>query len=191
MVHLRLIFPVHTSAKRIAFGVSLGMFAAFTPAIGFQMGLAWVLATVFNASRPAAMAAVWVTNPLTIGPAYALTYLVGRPFWFGSPDAGLLQLSLAIRGSEPSYGMDAIFTAFHNMYSLGPAMLIPLFIGGAITGLAAGFFSYYPTRWAVTWWQKRRWRKRASHQRKSRARSMANKGENTIDPHKGELRKAA
>lgn len=150
----RLIFPLHKSPKRIALGVSIGVAVAFLPAVGFQMGLAWVIGSVFNASRPAAMAAVWITNPWTAGPAYALMYMVGRPFWFGTHDVGFWELSRAIQGPGPSFGPGGILAVFQNMFGLGTGMLMPMLIGGLIVGTAAGFFCYFPVKWTAIWYQR-------------------------------------
>ena len=149
-----LIFPLHKSPKRIALGVSIGVAVAFLPAIGFQMGLAWVLGSVLNASRPAAMAAVWITNPWTAGPTYALMYMVGRPFWFGTHEVGFWELGRAIQGPSPSFGPGGILAVFHNVFSLGTGMLIPMLIGGLIVGVAAGFFSYFPAKWVAAYYQR-------------------------------------
>lgn len=73
-----------TSPRRISLGVSIGVFVAFTPSIGFPMGMALVIASILNASRLAAVACVWLTNLLTMGPVFAFTCLVDRPFWFSS-----------------------------------------------------------------------------------------------------------
>lgn len=156
-------FPLHTSPSRIALGVSIGLFVAFLPTIGFQMGMALVFAWVLNASRPAAIASVWITNPLTMGWAYTLTYLVGRPFWFSSHDVGLLELSQTIRGHHFGYGIQAVFTAFHSMYSLGSDVFMPMLIGGAVVGVMAGFLGYYPVKSVASHLQSsRRRRSRAS-----------------------------
>lgn len=149
-----LVFPCHKSPKRIALGISIGVAVAFLPAIGFQMGLAWVIGSVFNASRPAAMAAVWITNPWTAGPTYALMYMVGRPFWFGTHDVGYWELSRAIQGSGSAFGPSGILAVFHNVFSLGTGMLAPMLIGGLLVGTTAGFFSYYPAKWITTYYQR-------------------------------------
>jgi uncharacterized protein (DUF2062 family) len=45
-----------------------------------QMIAAIILATLTYSNRPAAMAAVWITNPFTAVPIYLMTYRVGRSF---------------------------------------------------------------------------------------------------------------
>ena len=54
----------------MAGGVSLGLFIAFTPTIPFQMLLAALGAILLRVNLPAALAACWITNPLTALPIY-------------------------------------------------------------------------------------------------------------------------
>lgn len=61
----------------IALGAAIGTFIAFTPTLGLQLVLAAALAYLCRASAPAALAAVWITNPLTAAPIYAATYQLG------------------------------------------------------------------------------------------------------------------
>ena len=159
---LRVLFPMRTSPRRIALGVSLGVLIAFSPTIGFQMGLALVAAWIFNASRIAAVLCVWISNPLTMGPVFAFTYAVGRPFWYASPDVGLAQLSRVIDGGTGLSSMGSVFSAFHSIYSLGTGMFVPMLIGGLITGAVAGGLCYPPAKSLASYCQK-------SFRRRSRA----------------------
>lgn len=147
---IRMAFPLHSSPRRIALGVSIGLFVAFLPTIGFQMGMALVIAWVLNASRPAAIASVWITNPLTMGWAYSLTFLVGRPFWHASHEVGLLELSQTIQGDHGGIGIGAVFVALQSMLNLGAGVFMPMLIGGAVVGVVAGFIGYYPARSVAT-----------------------------------------
>ncbi len=151
---LRVIFPLHSSPRRIALGVSIGVLIAFSPSIGFQMGLALVVASILNASRVAAVACVWVTNPLTMGPVFAFTYAVGRPFWFASPEVGLSELSQTIGGGYSPFSVGAVFNAFQSIYSLGAEMVMPMLIGGLIVGGVAGGLCYIPTKSIVSYSQR-------------------------------------
>ncbi len=56
--------------QTVAGGLALGLFIAFTPTIPFQMLLAASGAILLGVNLPAAVAAVWVTNPLTALPIY-------------------------------------------------------------------------------------------------------------------------
>lgn len=62
----------------IAGGLSLGLFVAFMPAIGFQMILATIGALYFKVNLPIALAACWVTNPLTAFPIYTAAWRLGK-----------------------------------------------------------------------------------------------------------------
>lgn len=149
----RLAFPFHKSPRRIALGVSIGLCVAMLPTIGFQMGLAFVIAWVLRASRPAAILSVWATNPLTIGPVYAFTYMVGRPFWYDHPEVSYTELCHSIQGGPHGSGAAGVFAAFQNMFSLGSDLFMPMLIGGAIVGVFVGFFAYYPVKEVVTQYQ--------------------------------------
>lgn len=159
---LRVLIPLHTSPRRIALGVSIGVLIAFTPSIGFQMGLALVLASILNASRVAAVLCVWITNPLTMGPVFALTYAVGRPFWFTSPDVGLVELSQSVGGSYGFLNFVAVFNGFQNIFGLGSQIVFPMLIGGLIVGAITGGLSYLPVITIASHIQKQRRRRKRS-----------------------------
>jgi uncharacterized protein (DUF2062 family) len=151
---LQVLFPIQSSSSRIAMGVSIGVVIAFTPTIGFQMGLALVVASMFNASRLASVVCVWITNPLTMGPVYALAYAVGCPFWRGSSDVGLSQLSQTIGGGANPFSIGDVFSAFHSIYSLGTELYVPMFLGGLIMGAIAGSLCYFPSKSIVSYGRK-------------------------------------
>ncbi|MFA5554821.1 MAG: DUF2062 domain-containing protein [Phycisphaerae bacterium] len=64
--------------RSIAGGLSLGLFVAFTPSIPFQMIIAAFGAIYFKVNLPIALAACWVTNPLTAVPIYTAAWKFGR-----------------------------------------------------------------------------------------------------------------
>ncbi len=133
-------------------GVALGSFIAFTPLIGLQMLLAGLFATLMGASKKAAMLAVWISNPLTMGPIFALTYQLG--VWLGSPGFGSTMVEGHIRvpaSSEvitPSTGM----TLIAGMQT-GSGMIVPMLLGGAVLGLVAAVASYVLTHRGVKAYQ--------------------------------------
>ena len=64
--------------RSIAGGLSLGLFIAFTPTIPFQMILATGGALFFRVNLPVALAACWITNPLTVLPVYMSAWKFGK-----------------------------------------------------------------------------------------------------------------
>lgn len=71
--------PLWKADKRsLSGGLALGLFIAFTPTIPFQMLLAAAGAMLFNVNLPVALAACWLTNPLTAVPIYMSAWRTGR-----------------------------------------------------------------------------------------------------------------
>ena len=67
-----------TDQAGMAGGLSVGLFIAFTPTIPFQMLLAACCALLLKVNLPIAVLAVWVTNPVTIGPVITSARYIGR-----------------------------------------------------------------------------------------------------------------
>ena len=68
----------HVNRHSLAGGVALGLFVGLTPTIPFHMVLAALGAVYFRVYLPAALAACWVSNPLTIMPLYTTAWKVGQ-----------------------------------------------------------------------------------------------------------------
>lgn len=184
----RLAFPFHTSPRRIALGVSIGLFVAFLPTIGFQMGLAFVIAWVLRASRPAAIACVWVTNPWNLGMVYAFTYMVGRPFWFTQPDVSYTELCQVIESNHAVPGAFVVFGAFQNMFSLGEGLFVPMLIGGITIGLIVGLFSYYPSMAIAVYCQRTLGRHKHGRRRTHHRASATVRVQTTSTRHRSNVR---
>ena len=73
----------HLNRRSVAGATGLGLFVAFLP-VPFQMVLAATGALWLRVNLPLAVALVFVTNPLTMGPAFYLCYKVGA-WLLGSP----------------------------------------------------------------------------------------------------------
>ena len=63
------VLGVDDSPHRIALGVAVAFFVAWTPTLGFQMVLAIALATVLRANKAVTVPIVWLTNPVTAADA--------------------------------------------------------------------------------------------------------------------------
>ncbi|MCC6908343.1 MAG: DUF2062 domain-containing protein [Phycisphaerales bacterium] len=129
------------SPRAIALGLAIGIVVAFSPTIGFQMIIAAFLASMVRANPAPAMMAVWITNPLTIPPIYTATYYLGRHFWPGRPVDIKLTLSRFVR-ELGRFEFYEVYSQFRELLELGVDVLAPMFIGGAIIGIALGAISY-------------------------------------------------
>lgn len=67
-----------TDRRSIVGGLALGLFIAFTPTIPFQMTLAIIGALFLKVNLPIAIAACWITNPLTALPVYTTAWKLGK-----------------------------------------------------------------------------------------------------------------
>lgn len=153
------------SPRAIAGGAAIGMVIAFTPTPGLQILLALGLATLMNASRPAAVVPTLLSNPLTTVPIYAFTYLVGSFFWAG-PDAATV--SDALREAAEGFSSStppALRAQLDVLLALGVDVFACLWIGGLIVGALAAAVTYPIALRTVESLRARR-----SRRRKKRAR---------------------
>lgn len=77
--------------ESLARGVGLGLFIGFLPAIGLQVILALLVASIFNANRIVTVLGTLVTNPLTAIPVSAFSLWLGD--WI-LPGTKLSEISL-------------------------------------------------------------------------------------------------
>ncbi len=133
--------------------MALGSFIAFTPLIGLQTLIAALVATVVGASRKAAMLAVWISNPITMGPIFAFTYQLGRVL--GSPESVSAGVSgRGLGGVEGSASfMSGAGMGFENLLHTGWGYMLPMLLGGAVVGLVAALMSYRLTHRGVAAYQ--------------------------------------
>jgi len=71
--------------RSLAGGLSLGLFVTFTPTIPFQMFLCTVGALLFRVNLPLALAACWITNPVTAVPIYLAGRRLGKQLFEETP----------------------------------------------------------------------------------------------------------
>lgn len=134
---------------KIARGLALGIFIGFLPIMGIQMAAVLPFALLFRGNKMAAVAGVWISNPVTVIPIYFLDYLVGVAF------TPYQRLTWADFSSQ--------FTATNmtKFLALGERLVVPLFVGGAILGVIAGIPTYFVTKAMVTHTRELRRRRRA------------------------------
>jgi len=145
----RRLMRLEGSPQAIAMGMAVGVLVAFSPTVGFQMIIAGFLAAALRANPAPAVAAVWITNPLTIPPIFAATYSLGRLFWPGRHIDIHAVLSRFVHDLSRLEFYE-LFSQFRELLELGVDVLVPMFIGGLIVGVAGGAVSYPITLALVT-----------------------------------------
>lgn len=113
----------HLNRYAVASGLGLGVFLAFIP-IPFQMMAAAAGAILLRANLPLAVAAVWVSNPLTMPPMLYFSYRLGN--W-------LLGTPIRERHFEPT--LQWFWIEIGNIWQ-------PLYLGGVISGITTGLATY-------------------------------------------------
>lgn len=155
----------HGTPEDIGRGFAIGIVIAFTPTIGIQLVIAYLLATAFKASRAAALLPVWITMPVTIPPVFAFTYMVGRWFVDGpSVDHVRRQLIKLIRRMD-GYDPFDLPAKFRLAMEIGHEVFIPMWIGGLLVGFISAAVAYPVTVWGVRRFRARR-EERRHHRRK-------------------------
>ena len=121
--------------REIAKGFALGLFVGMSPTIGFQMLIAVPLAALFKLNKLAAVAGVWISNPITAPLIYGTTYLVGAKM-------------MGLAGHHASTGVTAGSTLL-KMIAKAPEIFWAMTVGGVVLGLPVAFAGYYLALLAV------------------------------------------
>ena len=114
------------SSETIARGLAVGAFAGMFPIFGGQTIIGVLLAFLVKGNKVAAMAATWISNPLTYIPIYALNYHIGRRLLNAAP-ATINQQNIADVASIMEHGRE---------------FAVALLLGSCVTGLIMGLFAY-------------------------------------------------
>jgi hypothetical protein len=113
--------------RYIAMGMAIGVFVAVTPTIPFHTIIALALAIILKGSKPAAIIAVWFSNPLTIPALY-----------YGSFKIGTL-----LRGESMPY--DIQFESIPELLDMGLDVTLAMLLGGALLGIIPAVTTYFVT----------------------------------------------
>lgn len=155
------ILHIDDTPHRLALGIALGIFLAWTPTIGLQMALVLLLAPVIRANGRVGLPIVWISNPLTLAIIYYPNYVVGRYFLEG---LGIVVSSGYTRGqlndllAQPNGFNDFFqrFTEWEFWRELSQILLhlgVELWVGSIIVGLVLGGISYIVSYRIIIWYR--------------------------------------
>ena len=152
---------------RLALGAAIGVAVAFTPALGFHMIIAVLLARLCRANARIAIPFVWISNPLTLVPIYLPAY------WLGHRILSLFTLRPPFNLAQVKHFLLALSHPIDTMHHLaGPAtaqsllesflrFAADLWLGSTILALCAGAFSYILLYKLILWFRSDHPRARA------------------------------
>jgi uncharacterized protein len=118
--------------RKIAGGMALGVFIAFTPTIPFHMVAAITLAALLRVSPVTAFLGIQICNPLTIPAIYIAAYKVGQFLLYG--------------GMPLVFPETCSFKAWIGVLWQGG---VALQVGGVILAIPPAIAAYFLTLWIV------------------------------------------
>jgi uncharacterized protein (DUF2062 family) len=131
--------------RKIAGGMALGVFIAFTPTIPFHMVGALTLAALLRVSPVSAFLGIQICNPLTIPAIYLSAYPVGQ--------------FLVYRGKPLVFPETFSFKAWMDVLWQGG---VALQVGGVVLAIPPAIISYFVTLWIVQRYRRRKMAKALS-----------------------------
>ncbi len=156
------------SARQIALGTAIGTFIAFTPTVGLQMLLVFLVTSVVPANRAAGLPMVWVTNPATIVPVYTFNLFVGLKLTGGSE---VLLGTFEAAVSELAAMDLPWWTLVGRWWDVAMTVAVPLWVGSAVVGLVAAGAAYTVMFHLIRGYRRLHARRRAAGARRRERRS--------------------
>lgn len=147
----------------IAAGVAAGVFASFTPFVGFHFMIAAAIAWIIRGNLVASAIGTFVGNPLTFPLVWGATLEIGKLILHGWYPAGM--------GPQ-----DIGHLLWHLEFAeLWEPFLKPMAVGSLPLGLAAALLCYVLTRWAAVAFREQR-KKHLAEWARNRAGNHTNIG---------------
>ncbi|MBI1368923.1 MAG: DUF2062 domain-containing protein [Planctomycetes bacterium] len=136
--------------ERLARGVAIGLFVAFTPTIGFQMGLVLFLAWLFRANKLIGLPMVWISNPVTLVPIYYPCYKLGVMLTRMTPVNAKWWSDLA---HPPEGWWNTVDFYWTQMVDVA----VPMWVGCVVVGLLFALPSYIIVHRTICYYRIKRW----------------------------------
>ena len=138
----------------IALGMALGIFIGILPIMGIQMTVVTLIALPFRGNLKAAIAGVWISNPITFLPMYWGYYKFGLLF-FPSREITREQFKQIIAAAA-DWSWSNVAESLKRILDLGADILIPMWTGATILAVAFGIPTYFVTRSFVVRYRARK-----------------------------------
>lgn len=135
---------IAASPHAVAAGFAAGVFASFTPLVGFHFIVSFLVATLVGGSWLAAALGTTFGNPLTF-----------PLIWGGTLKLGSWMLGQPVH--MPTLELSEAFS--HETWDLVWPVLKPMLVGAIPLGLVVALALYFPVRFGVAAYQERRRRR--------------------------------
>lgn len=161
------------SPHAIAGGIAAGVFASFTPYMGFHFIIAALVAYLIAGNLVASATGTFVGNPITFPFIWASTYTTGNVILTGETGSGGPEETLH-KLADINLLTDGFSGLWAAVLSIWEPVLKPMTVGGIPLGIGAGLIAYIITRWAAVAFQISRRRMLAEKARELKEKALAN-----------------
>ena len=146
------------SPHRIALGVGIATFVAFTPTMGFQTVIALAVAAALRANKADCIPLVWITNPFTFVPIYWFCWRIGAGVLPGgnTADAGRVMAKLSSAASVATFSRMLEWSFWARGVKFMLDLGVELWLGCCLVGLVSGGALYGLSLWGVSEYRRRR-----------------------------------
>ena len=161
------VLGVDDTPHRIARGVALGFFIAFTPTLGFQIALYVATSWIVRANRVSGIPWLFLSNPFSAVPFYYFTWWIGNAMLAGGADsesgAAAVAAVFAAQGAADNMlaGMMCM-DYWKNVASSLADIGLALWVGGLACSVVSAVIAYPVTYRIVVNHRVRRRERRAS-----------------------------
>ncbi len=155
------ILHLDDTPHRIAWGVFLGFVVGWSPTMGAQIVIYWLLAMLLRANRVSGVLPVLLTNPITAMPVYVFNWKIGRVLLHFGDELGAA--STAAREAEllaflNEYGLWRVFDGafWSEFWPIFRGIGLELVVGCLVVGGICGAIGYVATYYGVIAYRRRR-----------------------------------
>ncbi len=138
------------SPHAVAAGVAAGVFASFTPFIGFHFAIAFAVSYVVAGNLIAAAAGTFFGNPITFPFIWASTYSTGRFILSGATTTATGTAHQRLGEIAHSDLIElGIAGLIHKIDAMWEPVIKPMAVGSIPIGTMVAIIFYLVTRWAA------------------------------------------
>ena len=143
---------------RLALGMCLGIFVGILPIMGIQMAVVTLIALPLRGNLKAAIAGVWISNPITFLPMYWGYYRFGLLFTPNRQTSWHEFTHMVTKAAQWDW-TDMVHSTM-QIIALGEDILVPMWIGASILATVCAIPTYFFTYRFVIQYRVRQDRKR-------------------------------
>lgn len=150
------VLHMNDTPHRIAMGVAIGLFVAWTPVLGLHILMVLGLALLLRANKFVAVVFIWVNNPLTMAAIYYPSYLLGRTilqlFRHNTASSNVQAMEILNKFSASASFLGIFHRQFwQNLFELLLNNGKELWLGTTLIGLTAAIAGYFATYQLICW----------------------------------------